>query len=113
MKYVALILCLLLSGCWTNQKGEKSGLLVKVSKEGLFWGTYEAELIRGGFNNASGANGASFHFTVGKTENKLVKTVLSLLDSNKQVIISYHCEFFVAPWRGGTKCLLDNIREHI
>ena len=111
-KIIPLFLVLLLSGCWTNQQGEKSGLLVKVAKEGTWWGTYEAELIRGGLDNGSGANGKEFHFTIGQTKNAKVIKAIEAMNKGKPVVISYHCEAFRAPWRGKSHCFLDAIKEH-
>ena len=105
-------LACLLSGCWTTQEGQKTGLLVKIAKEGAIWGTYEGELIRGGLDNGSGANGQSFHFSLGQTKNNNVKRALELMDKNKPVMISYHCEKFVAPWRAEHKCFLDKVDTH-
>lgn len=104
--------CLALSGCWTTDTGQKTGLLVKISKEGFFWGTYEGELIRGGFDNGTGGNGRSFHFTLGQTKNHNVRQSLELMEINKPVVITYHCEAWVAPWRGENKCFLDKVKAH-
>lgn len=100
----------LLSGCWTTQSGQKSGIIVKVAKEGRYWGTYEGELIRGGLENASGATGREFHFTLGQFKSDLVDQAIYAMENNKHVVLSYHCEEFVLPWRGETKCFVDSIR---
>ncbi|KTD20376.1 secreted protein [Legionella lansingensis] len=100
----------LLSGCWTTKSGQKSGIIVKVAKEGRYWGTYEGELIRGGLEDASGATGREFHFTLGQFRSELVKKAELAMQNNDHVIIFYHCEEFVAPWRGETKCFVDDIK---
>jgi hypothetical protein len=99
----------LLTGCWTVKSGEKSGIIVKVAKEGRYWGTYEGELIRGGLDNASGATGREFHFTLGQFRSELVKTAELAMQQNSHVIVFYHCEEFTLPWRGETKCFADKI----
>lgn len=99
-----------LSGCWTVKTGEKSGIIVKVAKEGRYWGTYEGELIRGGLDNASGATGREFHFTLGQFRSELVKTADLAMQGNKHVIVFYHCDEFTLPWRGETKCFADRIK---
>ncbi|ARG98154.1 hypothetical protein [Legionella micdadei] len=100
----------LLAGCWTVKSGQKSGIIVKVAKEGKFWGTYEGELIRGGLENASGATGREFHFTLGQFKSALVKKAELAMQNNDHVILTYHCEEFVFPWRGETKCFVDDIK---
>ena len=53
-------------------KGQKSGIIVKVAKEGKFWGTYEGEMVLGGLDNASGVSGRAFHFTLGQFKSDVV-----------------------------------------
>jgi len=107
-----LSLCLL-AGCWKVKSGEKSGVIVKVAKEGKFWGTYEGELIRGGLEDASGVTGRSFHFTLGQFKSTLVDQALTAMQNNSHVIISYHCDLFILPWSGETKCFVDKIQKVI
>jgi hypothetical protein len=112
-KYLSLLLLssiALLSGCWTVKSGEKSGVIVKVAKEGKYWGTYEGELIRGGLEDASGVTGRSFFFTLGQFKSSLVDQALLAMQNNSHVLISYHCEQIVLPWRGESKCFVDKIR---
>jgi len=100
----------LLTGCWTTKSGQKSGIIVKVAKEGNYWGTYEGELIRGGLENASGATGREFDFTLGQFKSALVAKAQMAMENNKHVILTYHCEAYVAPWRGETNCFVDDIK---
>lgn len=89
-KSIRLVLLMILSlvvltGCWTTKSGQKSGIIVKVAKEGKYWGTYEGELIRGGLDNASGATGKEFHFTLGQFHSDLVKKAELALQNNNHV----------------------------
>lgn len=106
---ILLISCSLLTGCWTVQKGQKSGIIVKVAKEGTYWGTYEGEMILGGLENASGVTGRAFHFTLGQFNSDLVKQANFAMQNNKHVIISYYCDAYTLPWSGETKCFLSKI----
>lgn len=111
-KLLVLLLLLstcLLAGCWKVKSGQKSGIIVKVAKEGKFWGTYEGELIRGGLENASGVTGREFHFTLGQFKSALVKKAQFAMQNNDHVILTYHCDALVFPWRGETKCFVDDI----
>lgn len=108
MLIVILISCLL-TGCWTVQQGQKSGVIVKVAKEGKFWGTYEGEIILGGLENASGASGRTFYFTLGQFETDLVEKAKFAMENNKHVVISYHCDAYTLPWSGETKCFVKKI----
>lgn len=104
-----LILSGLLSGCWTVKSGQKSGVIVKVAKEGKFWGTYEGEMILGGLENASGASGRAFHFTLGQFQSELVKQANHALQNNSHVVVKYHCDAYTMPWSGETKCFADEL----
>ncbi|QMT61532.1 MULTISPECIES: hypothetical protein [unclassified Legionella] len=109
LPFIILISAFLLTGCWSVQKGQKSGVIVKVAKEGRFWGTYEGEMILGGLENASGASGRAFHFTLGQFKSKLVEQADFAMQNNKHVVISYHCDAFTLPWSGETKCFVNKI----
>jgi hypothetical protein len=104
-----LIVTCLLTGCWTVQKGQKSGIIVKVAKEGKLWGTYEGEMILGGLENASGVSGRAFHFTLGQFKSELVQKADFAMQNNKHVVISYHCDAYTLPWSGETKCFVTKI----
>lgn len=106
---IVLISSFLLVGCWTVQKGQKSGIIVKVAKEGSFWGTYEGEIILGGLENASGVSGRAFFFTLGQFRSELIKQAEYAMQNNKHVVISYHCDAYTLPWSGETKCFVNKI----
>ncbi len=115
MKKIFLLLPILLipicflSGCWSVQKGQKSGIIVKVAKEGKFWGTYEGEMVLGGLENASGVTGRTFHFTLGQFNSDLVKKANFAMQNNKHVVLTYHCDAYTLPWSGETKCFASSI----
>lgn len=110
--FTSLVISLscLLTGCWSVQKGQKSGIIVKVSKEGKFWGTYEGEIILGGLENASGVSGRAFFFTLGQFKSDLVKQADYAMQNNKHVVITYHCDAYTMPWSGETKCFVTDIK---
>lgn len=104
-----VFLTCLLASCWSVQKGQKTGIIVKVAKEGRLWGTYEGEMILGGLENASGVSGRAFFFTIDQFKSALVKQADFAMQNNKHVILSYHCDAFILPWSGETKCFVTNI----
>lgn len=89
---LALLVCVLLSGCLVTSRGEKVGVIVKCANEGLFVKTYECEIIRGGMNSASGTLGKSFDFTV--EDKELISSFEKALNDQKQVHLYYHHEVF-------------------
>ena len=89
-----LAVILLISGCGINFSpgdGEKIGQVVKVNHQGWQRVTWEAQLIRGGMNNGSGAFGvAPFDFTIESED--MAKKVQEYMKSQQQVIIRYRME---------------------
>ncbi len=106
---ILLISSCWLSGCWSVQKGQKSGIIVKVAKEGKIWGTYEGEMILGGLENASGVSGRPFHFTLGQFKTELIQQAQFAMQNNKHVVVNYHCDAYTLPWSGETKCFVNHI----
>lgn len=92
-KIICLIVLFFTTGCNVNKpsKGQKIGTIVKLSQEGLFYKTYEGELIRGSLTDGSGAFGGIFFFVIEDTN--LVNKAKYAMENNKEVILIYHCEF--------------------
>ena len=71
--------------------GEKIGQIVKVSKEGFFCKTWEAQLIRGGMNDGSGSFGTvPFDFTI--ENGGMAKIVTDAMRNQTEVVITYETE---------------------
>lgn len=90
--------CSLIS-CGVNKPGdgEKVGQIVRLSKHGVFNKTWEAQIIRGGFNNGSGVNGMAFDFTI---ENEsMVPLIREYMDNQKEVKIKYNTEGIYSIFR--------------
>lgn len=87
---IALSSILFLSGCGSGTssgKGKKIGQIVKIGHHGLFCGTYEAELIRGGFNGGSGVNGSSLNFTI--KNKKLYDQLVISMENQQEIELTY------------------------
>lgn len=89
-----VILSAALTGCGLNPSpgdGEKIGQIVKVQKRGLFWKTWEAELIRGGMNGGCGSFGTTpFEFTIENDET--AKAAITNMETQTEVVIKYRME---------------------
>lgn len=83
-----------LTGCGANLNngnGEKVGQVVKITKHGLFWKTWEAEMIRGGMSNGSGAFGTTpFDFTI--EDDATAERVRLLMESQTEIVLHYRTE---------------------
>jgi hypothetical protein len=107
IKTFAIVLPLLLTGCWETQTGTKVGIITKLARQGLFAKTYEGQIIRGGLNSGSGALGAPFDFTV---ENDAVREKLQeAMDKNQEVKIYYHKEAFTFTAQKSKSFFVDKV----
>ena len=101
---VALAVIVLTGGCFLNYhpgSGEKVGQVVKVNKEGIFCQTWEAQLIRGGISDGSGAFGVQpFDFTV--ESDALAEKVQKYMRDQTEVVIKYRMEGLYAACRSSS-----------
>lgn len=84
---VAALATISLSGCFEYSAGEKIGQIVKLTKSGILCKTYEAQLIRGGFNNGTGVMAAPFDFTI--EDLSLLPKIQEALDKQQEIKITY------------------------
>ncbi len=95
-----LSLLLLFTGLRINIStigGEKVGQVFSVNKEGFLSRTWEAELVRGGMNNGSGAFGIKpFDFTV--PNDALADQVKKYMETGTEVIIRYQQPHIYSTW---------------
>jgi hypothetical protein len=87
---VSALVLLTLSGCGDWGSGEKVGVITRLTKQGWFCPTWEAEIIRGGMNAGTGVMGQAFHFTV--EDQRLVPLVQAAFDAQREVKITFHGE---------------------
>ena len=102
-KLIALsFVCILLSACGhVTGDGEKVGTIIKLSKEGVVFKTWEAEIIRGGMSNGSGGFSAKpFYFTI--DDETMLPQVQSAFDSQKEVKIHYKRRLYL--WTFSSEC---------
>lgn len=82
----------LATGCGVGNpsKGQKVGQIVRVEESGVIWKTWEAQLIRGGFNGGSGLMGAPFDFTIERKEDAI--KAQTYMEKQTEVVLSYRSE---------------------
>lgn len=90
IKSMVVFGCLALVGCGDWGSGEKVGVITRLTKQGWFCPTWEAEIIRGGMNAGTGVMGQAFHFTI--EDPSLLPTVEAAFNSQKEVKITFHGE---------------------
>lgn len=101
-----IVLALSININTTPSNETKTGYILKISTEGLFFKTNEVSLIQGGFVNGIGGNGNISQVTI---PNNLLKETQKLFDSHTEVFIDYNCPFF--SWSANTTsgCMVNKI----
>lgn len=89
-KFLMLGLLLPLVGCGDLGTLEKVGTIVRLQQHEFFCKTWEGQIIRGGFNAASGVMGAPYDFTI--EDESLVQKVKDVMESQTEVKIRTHKE---------------------
>lgn len=95
---VMTLVVLMLAGCGTgvsSGNGKKIGQIVKIGEHGMMCRTYEAEMIRGGFNGGSGVNGTPLDFTI--LDKKLYEQLVKVMEDQQEIELTYQRANFSGP----------------
>jgi prepilin-type N-terminal cleavage/methylation domain-containing protein len=109
---IAIIIASCGGVCFNNPAdGTKIGQIVKVTHSGILCKTWEAELIRGGMNNGSGAFGVQpFNFTI--SDDSTAGKVIQFMNDQTEVIIDYKTKGIYSPFTSDSHGnFLINIRS--
>ncbi len=84
--------------------GTRVGSLVKLSRKGYIFKTYEGQLMVGGMSDGTGTfNSTTWDFSV-DDDNKVAIEALNLSQrTGQRVALHYEEKFFQLPWNGDTK----------
>lgn len=92
---------------WTFSEGTRSGYLIKISKKGVAFKTYEGELNLGGVNLSNGLEGNIWSFTM--FDDELVKKMKDL--EGDKVKLFYKERYKTLPWQGDTNYIVTDIER--
>lgn len=86
-------------------EGVRAGTMLRISKKGVMFKTYEAQLNLETFGSLKGASPIkeSFEFSVEPGREDLVKELEAVALSGERVNIHYIKRYVAFPWRGDTK----------
>lgn len=92
---------------WTYSDGTRAGDLIKISRKGVIFKTYEGQLNLGGFQTDTndGLSGNIWAFSVGK------RNVYEKLQNyeGKRVKLHYKQRYRTFPWQGKTEYFVDEV----
>ena len=92
---------------WTFSEGSRAGYLIKISKKGVVFKTYEGELNLGGVNISDGLEGNIWSFTM--FDDDLVKKMKNF--EGDKVKLFYKERYKTFPWQGDTNYIVTDIER--
>ena len=97
----------------TYSEGVRSGIVLKVSKKGLIFKTYEGQLNLMTFGASRSQNlvAENFDFSVSKYETDVIKTLEEVSLTGERVSLHYKEKFVRFPWRGETKYMIYKVER--
>jgi len=127
MKWIKRILILLIISTiaifcfayWGSySEGSRSGMVIKISKKGFIFKTYEGQLNEGRVNlQALDANKSPtlssdyFEFSVESDREDIIKILEETSLSGERVSLKYVEHLMVFPWRGETKYFVIDVKR--
>ena len=95
----------------TYSEGVRSGVVVKISRKGYLFKTYEGQLNLMTFGAVRSQNmiSESFEFSVSSSHTDLINELEQASLSGERVSLHYVERFAAFPWRGDTKYFVDKL----
>jgi hypothetical protein len=96
-------LCLAYWGIY--DEGVRAGTVLRISKKGIMFKTYEGQLNVETFGALKGSHPImeAFDFSVSATEEHVIKDLQAVALTGERVNLHYISRYAIFPWRGDTK----------
>ena len=94
-------------------EGVRAGNVLRISKKGMLFKTYEGQLNLNTFGALKGANPImeSFDFSVEPGDEQVIKDLESVALSGERVNLHYVKRYATFPWRGDTKYFITKVER--
>jgi hypothetical protein len=94
-------------------EGVRAGVVLRISKKGVVFKTYEGQLNLETFGALKGANPImeSFDFSVEKDNDQAIKNLEAAALSGERVNLHYIKRYKTFPWRGDTKYFVTTVER--
>lgn len=91
--------------------GHRTGKVIKLSRRGVLFKTYEGQLNVEGISSLNSGQGPSsvWEFSVETNRTDVIQQIEKAMDGNKRVKIYYDEKFYQFFWRGDTKYLVTKV----
>lgn len=95
---------------YTYSEGTRNGTIIKLSKKGMFFKTWEGQLNLGAYTREDGkAPTTIWEFSVPKGKSQVRQDINDAIDAGKRVKLHYKEKLVTLPWRGDTKYLVHKV----
>lgn len=97
----------------TYSEGVRSGIVLKISKKGFLFKTYEGQLNLMTFGASKSQNlvAENFDFSVSKYEKDVIKQLEEVSLTGERVRLHYKEKYVTFPWRGETKYMIYKVER--
>lgn len=94
-------------------EGVRAGNVLRISKKGILFKTYEGQLNLQTFGALKGANPImeSFEFSVEGDEEEVLRQLQTVALSGERVNLHYVKRYSTFPWRGETKYFITKVER--
>ena len=94
-------------------EGVRAGTVLRISKKGMVFKTYEGQLNLNTFGALKGANPImeSFDFSVTPNDERVIKDLQAVALSGERVNLHYVSRYLTFPWRGDTKYFIVKVER--
>lgn len=94
-------------------EGVRAGIVLRISKKGMIFKTYEGQLNLQTFGALKGANPImeSFDFSVEGSEQKVLDDLQEAALTGERVNLHYVKRYTTFPWRGDTKYFIVEVER--
>lgn len=94
-------------------EGVRAGNVLRISKKGMLFKTYEGQLNLQTFGALKGANPImeSFDFSVEGDNEQVIKDLEAVALSGERVNLHYVKRYSTFPWRGDTKYFITKVER--
>jgi len=91
-------------------EGYRAGTVMKMSKKGLMFKTYEGQLnTGGGFGSDGDVTSSIWNFSVAPGDKEVIKDIERAVDNGNRVKLHYEEKFFTWKFRGDTKYFITSV----
>ncbi|NJM24404.1 MAG: 6-phosphogluconate dehydrogenase [Bacteroidia bacterium] len=92
-------------------EGVRAGMVLRVSKKGMLFKTYEGQLNLNTFGALKGTSTMAESFDFSVTDEQVVKELEAVALSGERVNLHYIKRYVAFPWRGDTKYFVTKVER--